>query len=73
MTADRKPLCCSFCGKDQNHVLSLIAGPACFICDECVELAWEIVMEKKKENNELMVGHAYVWIVGDDSLHLYHN
>jgi len=36
---------CSFCGKSQDEVAKLIAGPAVYICDECVELCNEIVME----------------------------
>jgi ClpX C4-type zinc finger/Domain of unknown function (DUF1902) len=37
---------CSFCGKSQHEVPKLIAGPAVFICDECVDLCSEIVEEK---------------------------
>ena len=37
---------CSFCGKNQHEVPKLIAGPAVFICDECVDLCSEIVEEK---------------------------
>lgn len=37
---------CSFCNKDQNQVLKLIAGPAVFICDECVEVCQDIVSGK---------------------------
>jgi predicted RNase H-like HicB family nuclease len=40
---------CSFCGKNQHEVPKLIAGPAVFICDECVDLCSEIV-EKKRSN-----------------------
>ena len=36
---------CSFCGKSQDEVAKLIAGPAVYICDECVELCNEIVLE----------------------------
>ncbi len=36
---------CSFCGKSQEDVAKLIAGPAVYICDECIELCNEIVME----------------------------
>ena len=32
-----KLLHCSFCGKNQNEVAKLIAGPSVFICDECVD------------------------------------
>jgi ATP-dependent Clp protease ATP-binding subunit ClpX len=37
---------CSFCNKDQSDVRRLIAGPAVFICDECVEVCNEIVAGK---------------------------
>jgi len=37
------PLYCSFCGKSQHAVKTLIAGPSVFICDECVELCRDIV------------------------------
>ncbi len=40
---EKKPLCCSFCSKNQNEVKKLIAGPTVFICNECVELCYEIV------------------------------
>ena len=36
-------LCCSFCGKNQNEVRKLVAGPAVYICDECVDLCTDIV------------------------------
>lgn len=38
----RKPLYCSFCGKEQGEVGYLVAGPSVFICNECVELCREI-------------------------------
>ena len=34
---------CSFCQKSQSEVLKLIAGPTCYICNECVELCSEIL------------------------------
>ncbi|GMU51461.1 MAG: hypothetical protein AMXMBFR33_06070 [Candidatus Xenobia bacterium] len=34
---------CTFCGKTRNQVRKLIAGPTCFICDECVGLCQEIL------------------------------
>jgi len=39
-------LCCSFCGKQQNEVRKLIAGPTVFICDECIEACADIVKEE---------------------------
>jgi ATP-dependent Clp protease ATP-binding subunit ClpX len=41
-----KLLYCSFCGKSQNEVRKLIAGPSVFICDECVELCNDIIREE---------------------------
>ncbi len=37
---------CSFCGKNQDEVKKLIAGPAVYICDECIELCNEIIAEE---------------------------
>jgi ATP-dependent protease Clp ATPase subunit len=37
---------CSFCGKAQTEVKTLVAGPGVFICDECVELCREIIDKK---------------------------
>ncbi|MCI1273855.1 MAG: ATP-dependent protease ATP-binding subunit ClpX [Clostridiaceae bacterium] len=54
---DDSRLKCSFCGKSQDQVKKLIAGPEVYICDECVELCNEILDEeffegKEKENGE---------------------
>ena len=40
-----KTVRCSFCGKSQDEVDKLIAGPGVCICDECIELCREIVEE----------------------------
>jgi ATP-dependent Clp protease ATP-binding subunit ClpX len=47
-----KTLYCSFCGKSQNEVKKLIAGPSVFVCDECVELCNDIIREEKIEVRE---------------------
>src|SRR6056297_4369424 len=39
-------LFCSFCGKNQQEVKKLIAGPAVYICDECIQLCSEIIEEE---------------------------
>jgi len=39
-------LFCSFCGKNQKEVKKLIAGPAVYICDECIQLCSEIIGEE---------------------------
>lgn len=41
-----KDLLCSFCGKSQDEVKKLIAGPAVYICDECIELCNDIMAEE---------------------------
>src|SRR5690625_7138552 len=43
---EKGPLKCSFCGKDQESVRKLVAGPGVYICDECIELCSEIVEEE---------------------------
>ncbi|MDR1029065.1 MAG: ATP-dependent Clp protease ATP-binding subunit ClpX [Clostridiales Family XIII bacterium] len=43
---DNKQLKCSFCGKPQDQVKRLIAGPNVYICDECVELCQDIIREE---------------------------
>lgn len=42
------PHSCSFCGKNQEHVRRLIAGPGVYICDECVSLCDEIIARDRK-------------------------
>ena len=51
-TIDDSRLKCSFCGKTQEQVKKLIAGPDVYICDECVELCNEILDEEFLENKE---------------------
>ena len=40
-----RTLLCSFCGKTQREVRTLIAGPATYICDECVDLCVDILVD----------------------------
>ncbi|WWP01177.1 MAG: ATP-dependent protease ATP-binding subunit ClpX [Candidatus Dasytiphilus stammeri] len=44
-----KLLYCSFCGKSQHEVRKLIAGPSVYICDECVDLCNDIIIEEIKD------------------------
>ena len=44
---------CSFCGKTQKQVKKLIAGPGVYICDECIELCNEIIIEELSETSTL--------------------
>ena len=39
---------CTFCGKQQNQVERLIAGPGVFICSECVDLCQQIIQEGRE-------------------------
>ena len=47
-----KLLFCSFCGKNQNEVRKLIAGPSVYICNECVDLCNDIIQEEINETAE---------------------
>ena len=44
-------LFCSFCGKNQSEVRKLIAGPAVYICDECIQLCSEIIEEESEKDS----------------------
>ena len=46
-------LLCSFCGKSQDEVKKLIAGPSVYICDECIQLCNEIIAEEYAQEAEL--------------------
>lgn len=48
-SADEKVLHCSFCNKSQHEVRKLIAGPSVFICDECIDLCTDIILEETQE------------------------
>lgn len=49
----RTHLRCSFCDKPQEEVRKLVAGPGVYVCDECVELCNEILMEERDEKVKL--------------------
>jgi len=50
---EKGQLKCSFCGKTQEQVRKLVAGPGVYICDECIELCNEIIEEELSEEMEL--------------------
>jgi ATP-dependent Clp protease ATP-binding subunit ClpX len=52
-------LFCSFCGKNQKEVKKLIAGPAVYICDECIQLCSEII-EEETEKDTMEMGQLLV-------------
>ncbi len=50
---DEKLLYCSFCGKSQDEVRKLIAGPSVYVCDECVELCNDIIRDELQEDGDV--------------------
>ncbi|MFY4774693.1 ATP-dependent protease ATP-binding subunit ClpX [Metabacillus sp. RGM 3146] len=50
---EKGQLKCSFCGKTQDQVRKLVAGPGVYICDECIELCTEIVEEELGTEEEV--------------------
>jgi ATP-dependent Clp protease ATP-binding subunit ClpX len=52
---DKGQLKCSFCGKAQDQVKRLVAGPGVYICDECIELCNEIIEEELSEEAEVKI------------------
>lgn len=69
---------CSFCGKSQNEVKKLIAGPGVYICDECIDLCTDIIEEEKNQeessNTQFKVPkpieikqHLDDYVIGQDS------
>jgi ATP-dependent Clp protease ATP-binding subunit ClpX len=54
---DKKHLKCSFCGKSQDQVKRLIAGPNVYICDECIELCQEIIYEEFDQEMDIELDH----------------
>ncbi len=49
---DHGNLTCSFCGKSQRDVKKLIAGPTVYICDECIGLCNDILVEEGERDGE---------------------
>src|SRR5690554_5855531 len=73
-----KVLHCSFCNKSQHEVRKLIAGPSVFICDECIDLCNDIIVEESQEaardaiRNELptpqeIKGFLDGYVIGQDT------
>ncbi|MCB8815750.1 ATP-dependent Clp protease ATP-binding subunit ClpX [Desulfosporosinus shakirovi] len=55
-TEDKNQLKCSFCGKTQEQVKKLVAGPGVYICDECIELCNEIIEEELTDDLGVEIG-----------------
>lgn len=52
MSTTNGSLRCSFCGKGQREVKKLIAGPGVYICDECIDLCNDIIVEEKEKDTQ---------------------
>ena len=50
---DKRAIRCSFCGKHQDQVAKVIAGPGAYICNECVHLCMDILDEMPAPDNQL--------------------
>lgn len=55
-TDEKNQLKCSFCGKTQEQVKKLVAGPGVYICDECIELCNEIIEEELTDDLGVEIG-----------------
>ncbi len=55
---EKGQLKCSFCGKAQEQVKKLIAGPGVYICDECIELCNEIIEEEFTEDHDVQLDNV---------------
>lgn len=53
---EKKKFKCSFCGKSEEQVRRLIAGPGVYICDECIELCSEIIVDEREEDVQIDMG-----------------
>lgn len=57
---DNKSIRCSFCGKKQEQVKRIIAGPGAYICNECINLCLNILDDEEDEEQELKPGESVI-------------
>lgn len=62
----KEKLTCNFCGKSQDQVRKLVAGPGIYICDECIELCAEIVEESLGSNAQPQGDEPEIFVVLND-------
>ena len=53
MSERKTALYCSFCGKSDDEVEKMIAGPTVFICDQCLELCYGILKQERERAQRL--------------------
>lgn len=61
MMKGREVLRCSFCGKSQNEVRKLIAGPGVYICDQCIKICVEMLEEDNILSRSKETGRELTW------------
>ena len=59
---DNKNVRCSFCGKTQENVKRIIAGPGVYICNECVGLCSNIIEDELENYDEEFVDNDFVML-----------
>ena len=74
--SEKKEYTCSFCGKHKTDIKTLIAGPGIYICNECVDLCYEIIHDTKSDVDtthvdgiptpEQIKDHLDKYIIGQD-------
>jgi len=59
---------CSFCGKFTDEVSFMLNGPAVYICDECIELCWEMLQEHREKERArfLLIEYRNCFLWGTD-------
>ena len=57
---EKRAIRCSFCGKHQDQVTKIIAGPGAYICNECVQLCMDI-LDNMAAPEEQLAGTAWVF------------
>ncbi len=70
MAKDQKkiPMKCSFCGKSQQEVHKLVAGPEVYICDQCIVLCNDILKEDPNEPTSLVAGQELTTLVSPKAI-----
>ena len=53
---DKQSFTCSFCGKNQDQVRRMIAGPGVYICSDCVDMCKDIIAEELSKDEDAVEG-----------------
>ena len=58
MAKSKEPIVCSFCGKAQDQVNRLVAGPGIYICDECITVCSSVIDEDEQKQPSANSEHS---------------